>query len=115
MTKHDFFHSTPNDVWTFLQEYDKRIRAEAKARFEQIEYAAWMNGLYVQRAVASVLSKKAKYPKRPLSEENTEPTEIICTEDMSEEEKKRATDLLFGNLTQMQRDFEKANGTGRGR
>lgn len=116
MTKRDFFHSTPTDVWLFLREHNKRVRAEAEAEAEKIEYAAWLNGLYIQRAVASVLSKKAKYPKKPFGKEDAEQlTEIICTEDMTEEEKKRATDLFFGNLAQMQRDFEKANGTGKGK
>lgn len=108
MTKRDFFHSTPNDVWLFLREHNKRARAEAQAEAEKIEYTAWLNGVYIQRAVASVLSKKAKYPKQPLGKEE-EPSEIICTEDMTAEEKKRATDLFFGNLMQMKRDFERTN------
>ena len=91
-------------------------RQAYKIRQEEINRTAWLNGLYIQRAVASVLSKKAKYPKKPFGKEDADQlTEIICTEDMTEEEKKRATDLFFGNLAQMQRDFEKANGTGKGK
>ena len=28
--------------------------------------SAWLNGLYVQNAIASVFAKNARYPKKPL-------------------------------------------------
>lgn len=104
MTKHDFFHSTPTDVYLFMTEYDKRLKAKTEAEFKKMEYSAWTTGFYVRIAVASVLSKKAKYPKQPYGHE--EQNTIVAREDMSAEEKAEITDLLFANLGEMQRKFE---------
>lgn len=107
MSKDTFFHSTPADIDIFIEEHDKRIEAEQKIQFERMKYAAWLNGLYVQNAVASVMSKKAKYPKKPYGEKDDET--IVCTEDMSAEQKEAVINLLFGNLEEMQHDFERQN------
>lgn len=104
MSKHDFFHGTPNDIYLYLTEYDKRIKASAEADFKKMEYSAWTIGFYVRSAVASVLSKKVKYPKQPYGAE--EHNTIVVTEDMSDEEKSEITDLLFANLGEMQTKFE---------
>ena len=99
-------HSTPSDVELFIREYDKRLKREAEVSFEHMKYAAWLNGIYVRIAVASVLSRKAKYPKEPPGmEDNKE--EIIANENMSEEEKTKLTKMLFSNLEEMQKDFER--------
>lgn len=107
MSKHDFFHSTPNDIYLFIDEHDKRYKAEAEAEFERIKYSSWLSGLYVQVAVASVLSKKTKYPKHPYGDEESENIVINATEDMSEEAKSAARNALLESLIGMQRDFEK--------
>ena len=106
MTKHDFFHGTPKDVEVFITSFDKRIKTEAEATFERMKYTAWLNGMYVRIAVASCLSKKAKYPKQPYGEEEQKDV-IVATEDMTEEQKAEATTLFFNNLFEMQNDFEK--------
>lgn len=110
MTKHDFFHGTPHDVEVFLTSYDRKAKAEADAKFEQMKYTSWLNGLYVRLAVGSCLSKKCKYPKQPYGESEAKDV-IVATEEMSEEEKAEATTLFFNNLFEMQTNFEKYNKT----
>ena len=61
MSKHDYFHSTPNDIEIFIREYDSRKKSEIKIKTEENEYSAWLNGLYIRMAVASVLNGKNKY------------------------------------------------------
>lgn len=92
----------------FITSFDKRMKTEAEANFERMKYTAWLNGMYVRIAVASCLSKKAKYPKQPYGEDEQKDV-IVATEDMSEEEKAEATTLFFNNLFEMQNDFEKYN------
>lgn len=97
MSKKEFFHSTPNDIDVFIDQYDKLKKHETEADFERMKYSAWLTGLYVRTAVASVLSKKAKYPKQPFGEEQ-QIQHIEVTEDMSEEEKQKAREQLASNL-----------------
>lgn len=52
---------------------------------------AWMLGAYIQRAVASVLDKKAKYPKEPFEiDEPVKPNELTA-----KQEKAKAAFALF--------------------
>ena len=110
MSKYTYLHSTPNDVDIYIEEFDKRTKAEAEIAFERMKYSAWLSGLYVQNAVASVMSKRAKYPKKPYGEEDS--NTIVCTEDMTEEEKQLAAEMLFQNLQEMQNSFERSKANG---
>lgn len=113
MTKHEYMHSTPNDVDIFLQ-----VKSDDERRSgDLVNYEAWLHGVYVARAVASVMSKKSKYPKKPISDkDNVQPDSIVATEDMSEEEKEQARKIFLGNLLEMQSDFNRThkNKTGGG-
>lgn len=111
MTKQQYFHSTPNDVYMVLDAKRQEIEADAKTRAEIIQYQAWLNGVYVRSAVASVLSKKAKYPKNPIERkgDKIETDEIVATEDMPEAEKQRARELFIQNLFELQTEFEKTH------
>ena len=107
MSKHDFFHSTPNDIEIFLDGIAKRRSLDIK----RDEYLAWLHGFYVKLAIQEGLhgSSKAKYPQYPLGQEPKDAANsghIVATEDMSEEEKERTRQLFLNNLLEMQRSFE---------
>ena len=106
MTKREFFHSTPKEIEIFLDGKVKQRKTEAKTS----EYIAWIHGYYVKLAVLSALNgRKAKYPARPLSEENQDNGNsgyIVATEAMSEEDKERTRQLFLENLQEMQRSFK---------
>lgn len=104
MTKREFMRSTPNDVYLFLEQNQKRIEAEQKQRAELIDHQAWLTGAYVQRAVASVMSKRAKYPKEPFTQKK--PSKMVAHEHMTAEEKQTMIDQLFSNLDEMKGKFE---------
>lgn len=107
MSKKEFFHSTPSDIYLFLEEKNKDREDSLKRESEVINYTAWLHGLYVANAVASVMSKRSKYPKHPLDgEDNSYKDEIVAREDMSDEEKAYLTEIFFSNLTEMQNNFE---------
>lgn len=48
-----------------LKPFEKAYEMELESRQSSMNLKAWLEGLYVQNAVASVLSKGAKYPKKP--------------------------------------------------
>lgn len=106
MSKYTFLHSTPKDLDIFLDGKLEEDKFEAK----RSDYNAWLNGFYIRLAVSSVLSKKAKYPKRPIDSQDEDSFEendhIVATEAMSEEEKERTRQLFLQNLQSMQKQFE---------
>lgn len=50
-------------MYAYQDAYIERKEQEMK----MLDVSAYYNGIYVQQAVASCFSKKAKYPKQPLS------------------------------------------------
>lgn len=66
MSKHEFMHSTPRDIRLRFETVTEQKKEEAK----QIQFRAWLSGLYVKCAVASALSSKNKYPENPLLSTN---------------------------------------------
>ena len=48
-----------------LKPFEKAYEMELEARQNAKNLEAWLYGLYNQNAIASVLSKSAKYPQKP--------------------------------------------------
>lgn len=57
-----FFKLNPKKLNPFVKAQESKVKYE----YERIDYEAWLNGLYVRLATASVLSKDVKYPNKPL-------------------------------------------------
>ena len=57
-----FYRLNPKRV----QRYQPYMVEWLKQHKEEQSEVGWMNGMYVQRAVGTMLSKKAKYPDKPL-------------------------------------------------
>lgn len=56
---YDFFWTlNPKSLTPFIKAFDLKKKYD--------DEVAWTHGIYVQRAVASVLSKEVKYPNKPL-------------------------------------------------
>ena len=107
MTKQQYMHLTPRDVEMFL---DEKMKQEKDAA-DHINYTAWLNGLYVLRAVAAVMSKKSKYPKQPLTGDDSisMPDVIVATDEMSDEDKEATRQIFLGNLLEMQNNFNRTH------
>ncbi len=63
-----------------IELYVERQKFEGK----KIEYAAWLNGLYVMRAIGSAFSKKVKYPNKPIVNEDDEENESVVVDETIE-------------------------------
>ena len=69
---------TLNSVYRKLEAYTERRKEE----IELMEHQSWLNGYFVMYAIASNFSKKVKYPKNPIKEEQA----ITDISGMSEDE-----------------------------
>lgn len=98
MTKQQYMHSTPKDVRMHIEIYTEKLKYESQV----VEYSAWLNGLYVLRAIGNAFSKKSKYPKKPFlhdSEEEQEEQLIFDdTKEYTEEEMAEQREKLMANL-----------------
>lgn len=105
MTKHEFFHSTMKDVNIRIRDHQEK----EENRVKELEYVAWMNGLYIRAAVASAFSKKAQYPENPLEQK-------VIVEDMelTEEEKEKYRKSFVERLQRMQQRFNNNKNGGDG-
>ena len=56
-----FWHLNPRKLKPFEKAYEMEVESKQNA----MNLEAWLNGLYNQNAVASVLSKNANYPTKP--------------------------------------------------
>lgn len=74
-----FWGLNPKYLYMYQEEY---IR-EKEEQMKLMDIAAYYQGLYVQQAIGSCFSKRAKYPKKPLSMKNAEKKQ---TKEMTEEE-----------------------------
>ena len=63
-----FWELNPKYMYMYQDNYIK----EKEEQIKMMDAAAYYQGLYVHQAIASCFSKKAKYPKKPLSMKNNE-------------------------------------------
>lgn len=55
-----------------LKMYQDAKTEEVEMRSKVTDYTAWLNGVYVAKAIASCFSKGAKYPDKPFGTETKE-------------------------------------------
>lgn len=58
-----FWTLNPKYMYLYQSEYVR----EKEEQIKLLDVSAYYNGLYVQQAIASCFSKKAKYPQKPFS------------------------------------------------
>lgn len=57
-----FWHLNPTKLKPFEKAYELKI----EARQNSMNLEAWLNGLYNQNAIASIMGKNTKYPTKPI-------------------------------------------------
>lgn len=93
-----------------LEPYKIAFEIKEEKRMDELDYTAWLMGLYNERAFsvpltqfASGLSRKrtdASYFEKPISKMQKKESILPKPgEELTEEEKKRRTELLFGQLS----------------
>lgn len=102
---------TPYVYSLYVNAYNERLQRES----DIIEYTAWLNGVFTANAIMSTVgnsqwfkdkkTKAHKYPDNPLAEKQKQ----VYEANMSEEEKKKQTELLFAKLNVMKTNFDLAH------
>lgn len=57
ITNSEFWSMSPKILNIYRKEYEKNTQSDA----DMIDYQAWLNGLYVFKAINAALSKRGKY------------------------------------------------------
>lgn len=112
--------------WTLnpakIEPYRIAYTIKEKQRAEELDYIGWLFGLYNERAFgvplsqfASGLSRKksdASYFDKPFSQQKTGGNSILPQEgeELSDEEKRRRTELLFASLNTMALNYKLEKG-----
>lgn len=91
---------TPSVLRTEIEGFNE----QKKNDWERAEYQSWLTGWYVMNAIGAVISKKHRYPKNPMKEENVVVEDMVLTED----EKDYYRDQLVKRLQRMEKRFNKA-------
>jgi hypothetical protein len=92
---------TPKDFQYALDAYNENMEMRQKLEeehYKQIDYQAWLTGIYVKIAVGNVLGgkKSTQYPQKPLSDNSDSVAEIAKHSGRTEEEIN--ADLLMATL-----------------
>lgn len=66
MPLQEFWNDDPDLLWTYRNLYMQKMEDETKLKQEIMNYEAWLQALYIQRAIASNLSKKVRYFEKPI-------------------------------------------------
>lgn len=56
----------PKRIKPFEKAYMENSKQEQRERLEYLNVGAWLNGIYVAKAIASCFSKNEKYPEKPI-------------------------------------------------
>ena len=88
-----FWELNPKYMYMYQDNYIK----EKEEQIKMMDAAAYYQGLYVRQAIASCFSKKAKYPKKPLSMRNDDQKAV---EEMSEAEYYAAVRAAIGKMNE---------------
>lgn len=95
---------TPSAIKLAIEAYWKR----QKNYWERAEYQSWLSGLYVMNAIGSSLSRKHKYPKNPMEQQQVIQEEL----ELTEEQKDYYREQFVKRLQRMEKRFNKAKEKG---
>lgn len=72
MPLQEFWNDDPDLLWVYRNLYMQKMEQDIELEKQMINYKAWLEGLYNNRAVVSALSKDVQYFDKPI-EFNSKP------------------------------------------
>lgn len=81
-----FWHEDPYLLISYAKAHEIKMKEEAIEWKLKINFKAWLNGVYIQNAIASVFSKNHHYPQKPF--------EMLDTEENSEDKLKSSEEAI---------------------
>lgn len=94
-----FWHLNP----TKLKPFAEADELKQKNKLKEQELISYMHNIYTLRAIGACLSKKSKYPEKPL---NILASDKKQDKELTEDEIKRQREALILNLQIMQANYE---------
>lgn len=75
MPLQEFWNDDPDLLWTYRNLYMQKMEQDLEIEKQMINYKAWLQGLYNNRAIVSALSKEVQYFEKPI-ELNSKPKTV---------------------------------------
>lgn len=66
MPLQEFWNDDPDLLWTYRDLYMQKIKQDLELERQMINYKAWLQGFYNNRAVVSALSEDVQYFDKPI-------------------------------------------------
>lgn len=66
MPLQEFWNDDPDLLWAYRNSYMQKMEQDLEIEKQMINYKAWLQGLYNNRAVVSALSKDIQYFEQPI-------------------------------------------------
>lgn len=76
----EFWYSSPNLFWMYVKSYQDRKKQDWAEWREKVDAESWLQGRYIQFAVASCFPKGPQYPAQPLGVFNVEEDKPMSVE-----------------------------------
>lgn len=112
-----FWHGEPSLYYNYLDAYEQKLEDKEKAFVHKENWKAWLQGLYIDYALACnpPLAKKQPYFKEPLKfddKEVEEQEEVKDSDEMTKAEEQQAIAqfMAFGQLVEAMNNKRKENG-----
>ena len=71
---------------SYLRAHEMKLKEQANEWKIKTNFSAWLNGVYIQNAIASVFSKNCRYPQKPF--------EMTSTDENSEDKLKSSEETI---------------------
>lgn len=104
MSPEQFWDDDPSLFFNYLDAFEQKRETEMKIELEKINFTAWLNGVYIDYALAvnnPLAKRKGKYLEKPYNFNNIE-TEVK-TEEAEEERKKQEEAIALKQFYQFGR------------
>lgn len=75
MPLQEFWNDDPDLLWTYRNLYMQKMEQDIELEKQMINFKAWLQGFYNNRAVISALNGKVKYYEQPI-ELNSKPKTV---------------------------------------
>lgn len=96
----EFWYEDPAILTAYAKAYELRLKEKTDEWKMKVNFTAWLQGAYIQSAVASALSKNVQYPTKPFdlfSDETTDEQRRINSEEAIRKRSKQIDILLKKN------------------
>lgn len=94
----EFWYEDPTILNAYSKAYELRLKDSAEKWKMKVNFTSWLNGAYIQSAVASAISKNVNYPNKPFelfgSDEISEQQRIIDSEEAIKMRSKQIDEML---------------------